>query len=70
MIDFVDTSLFVRISFWLAIEKPCTMPFHIAQTGQFCMTYRFGIRESSIFKLEMCVHLFINKIVKQYLGFI
>ena len=26
--------------------------------------------ESFIFKLEMCVHVFINKIVRQYLGFI
>ena len=26
--------------------------------------------ESLIFKLEMCVHVFINKIVRQYLGFI
>ena len=26
--------------------------------------------ESLVFKLEMCVHVFINKIVRQYLGFI
>ena len=70
MIDFVDTSLFLRITFWVDIEKPCTMHFHIAQTGLFCRTYRFCSRESLIFKLEMCVHLFINKIVRQYLGFI
>ena len=25
--------------------------------------------ESLIFKLEMCVHVFIDKIVRQYLGF-
>ena len=26
--------------------------------------------ESLIFKLEMCVHVFINKIIRQYIGFI
>ena len=62
MIDFVDTFVFLRIAFWVAIEKPCTMHFYIAQTGLFCRTYRFCIRESLIFKLKMCVHLFINKI--------
>ena len=62
MIDFVDTSLFLRITFWVAIEKQCTMHFHIAQTGLFCRIYRFCIRESLIFKLEICVHLFINRI--------
>ena len=70
MIDFVDTSLFVRITFWIAIEKTCTMYFYINQTGLFCRTCRFCIRESLIFKLEMCIHLFINKIVRQYLGLI
>ena len=70
MIDFVDTSLFVRITFWIAIEKTCTMYFYIDQTGLFCRTCRFCIWESLIFKLEMCVHLFINKIVRQYLGLI
>ena len=69
MIDFVDTSLFVRITFWLAIEKPCTMHFHKAQTGLFCRTYRFCIRESLTFKFEKCLHLFINKISRHYLGF-
>ena len=60
MIDFVDTSVFVRITFWIAIGKPCTMSFQIAQTGLVFRTYRFSIRKSLIFKLEMGVHLFIN----------
>ena len=29
MIDFVDMSLFVRIKFWLAIEKSCSMYLYI-----------------------------------------
>ena len=67
----VDTSQFLRIKFWVAIETKYHA-FSYSQKMFILHDLPFlhkGV-ESLIFKLEMCVDVFINKIVRQYLCFI